>query len=438
VKLAKAFIIFDRLLMEQRGRGLEQIEREILTISWNKQRYQSTENYQEQTVKNKASQLWKDLSKLLGTKIRKQNIRQILVELDLDPTLVDPSSIYRDRTRSRRFFGRVSELYILKSTIDAARKKIICLYGMQGIGKTTLVRQYIDRLLPQQFDRVIWLSLANLPKLSEVLSTIVKELAGGRSAKLARELTVAISKTIGYLERYRCFLVLDRADTILDVNTFKAEQTGQSYMLFFEALNRVKHQSICLLITRSKPPQSIEIDRALELQGLDRQSCQELLENSDLIGTSNDWELLVAKYRGNPQQLKLVANTIRDIFDRQIAKFLAAKLPIVTRIERLLSEQLDNLASAELLTLAYLSLQTEPVTLDRLVADIHPLLVDPYSVRVVDRLVGKYLIEVTDDRFYLPELIQAYLKLHPSKLVVASPIDARSGISTLDRTTESS
>jgi GTPase SAR1 family protein len=428
VKLAKAFIVFDRLLMEKRGRGLEPIEREILTISSKKERYRSTENYQEQTIKNKASQLWKDLSRVLGKKIGKYNICQILSELDFDLTATD-----RDRTRSRMFFGRVSELYVLKSTIEVARQQVICLYGMPGIGKTALVRQYVDRLSSQKFDRVIWLSLADLPQLSEILSTIVKELAGGRSAKLARESTVAIAKAIGYIQQHRCLLIFDNADAILDANTPQTQEFRQSYLQFFAALNLVEHQSSCLLITRFKPPQSIEIERALELQGLDRQSCQELLENSDLIGTANDWEKLIVKYRGNPQQLKLVANTIRDIFDRQIAKFLAADLPIVARVELLISEQLNNLASAELLTLAYLSLQPEPVTLDRLVADIHLLLVESYSVRVVDRLVSKYLIEVIDDRFYLPDSIQAYLKLHPSKLIVASPIDEHSAISTPDR-----
>ena len=397
--------------MEKRGRGLEPIEREILTISWNKQRYRSTENYQEQTVKNKASQLWKDLSQLLETKVRKQNIRQLLAELDIGSTLVDPTAIDRDITSSKRFFGRVSELYILKSTIEAARNKVICLYGMQGIGKTSLVRQYIDRLFPQQFDRIVWLSLANLPKLSDILSTIVKELAGGRSAKLARDFTVAIAKTLSYLQQHRCFLIFDNVDAILDINTLQAEDFRRSYLQFFEALNRVEHRSICLLITRSKLPQSIDLDRAVELQGLDRQSCQELLENSDLIGTSTDWELLVAKYRGNPQQLKLVANTIRDIFDRQIAKFLAADLPIVSRIELLLSAQLESLSSAEQEILAYLSLQTEPVTIDRLVVEI-----ELESVRLVDKLVSKYLIEVKDNRFCLPDIIQAYLKLHPANV----------------------
>jgi hypothetical protein len=421
VKLAKAFIILDRLLMQKRRRGLESIEREILTISWKKERYCSTENYQEQTIKNKASQLWKDLSQVLGTKISKQNICQILAELDLDPTLVDPALADRHRSRSR-FFGRVSELYVLKSTIETAQSKLVCLYGMQGIGKTALVRQYTEQL-SSRFDRVIWLSLADLPALNEVLSTIIKELVDGRSAKLARASSVAIAKTLGYLQQYRCLLIFDNADEILSRNTPQTEELYRSYLRFFEIVDSTEHQSVCLIIMCSKPPQIGGENRALELQALDRQSCQELLENSDLIGTSTEWEILVTKYRGNPQQLKLVANTIRDIFDRQIAKFLAADVPIVARMELLLSAQIDRLSSAELAILSDLSLQTEPVTLDRLVEGIRPELVDAQSAIVVDKLVGKYLVEVRDERFYLPDLIRSYLKLHPVNVAVASPLN---------------
>jgi hypothetical protein len=403
VKLAKVFIILDRLLMQERGRGLESIEREILTLIWNKQIYRSTENYQEQTVKNKASQLWKDLGKVLGTKISKQNIRQILADLELEPSLITPAFADRAHTRSR-FFGRLSELYILKSTIEATEHKLVCLYGMQGIGKTALVRQYTDRLA-SQFDRIIWISLADLTALNEVLNTIVKELVGGRSAKLAKESSVAIAKTIGYLKQYRCLLIFDNADAILNAKTSETEALQRSYRKFFESLNSVEHQSACLVITLSKPPQ---IERTLELQGLDRQSCQELLEHSDLIGTLQSWELLVAKYRGNPQQLKLIANTIADIFDRQIVRFIAANIPIVSRIELLLSAQIDKLTAVELDILSYLSLQTVPVTLDRLVENIHPPLVETQIISIVDKLVGKYLIEVKDDRFYIPELIKAY------------------------------
>jgi energy-coupling factor transporter ATP-binding protein EcfA2 len=412
VKLARAFIIFDRLLMEKRGRGLESIEREILTISWEKDRYSSTKNYQEQTIKNKASRLWKDLSQILGTKIGKQNIRQILAELDLDPTLIDSTLIDLDRTRSR-FFGRVSELYILKSTIEVEQRKLVCLHGMQGIGKTTLVRQYTEQL-SSKFDRVIWISLADAPALNEILSTIVKELAGGRSAKLARESSTAIAKTLSYLQQYRCLLILDNADALLNTETSQSETLQQIYQQFFEALERVEHRSSCLVITLARPPQ---IELALELQGLDRRSCQQLLEHSDLIGTLQEWEILITKYRGNPQQLQLVANTIRDLFERQIAKFIAANIPIVARIELLLSAQIDKLSAMELAILSYLSLQTSPVTLDRLV-EIYPQLVDTQIIEIVDKLVGKYLIEVRDERFSLPEIIQAYFHRQ-------SPIDAK-------------
>jgi DNA replication protein DnaC len=206
----------DRLSIQQRGKRLEPIEREILGIAWENSSYQQIESFQEQTVKNKAVKLWRYLSELLSTKVSKYNLRQILEGLDLDriyPELSTPV-VNIDRVSRSRFYGRLPELWQLQSWLESEQRQSISIYGMKGIGKTALIRRLAHNLAAK-LDRVVWISLADAPQLIDVLEIIIKELGGGRDAKLSKNLSTAIDKTIGYLQNNRCLLIFDDADPVL-------------------------------------------------------------------------------------------------------------------------------------------------------------------------------------------------------------------------------
>ena len=116
----QSLTILDRLSMQQRGRRLEEIEREILGVAWAGGSYRQIESYQEQTVKNRAVRLWNYLSELLSTKVNKYNLRQILEELDIDrisPELAT-ATVETSRVGRSRFYGRLAELWQLQSWID--------------------------------------------------------------------------------------------------------------------------------------------------------------------------------------------------------------------------------------------------------------------------------------------------------------------------------
>jgi ATPase family associated with various cellular activities (AAA) len=408
VKLAQAFIIFDRLLIEQRNRGLEPIEREILTAAWENAPYQSIHSYQEQTVKNKAAHLWKELSQLLGFKISKQNIAQILTTWDNDPNLSGdrPHSATPYRTR---FFGRLSELIVLRSAIELSRQKLIWLYGMPGIGKTALIQQFIEQY-SSKFDRIVWISLKQLTPLIDTLEIVITELDGSKPAKTRLDMLTAIEKTIGSFQAQRCLLIFDNADTIFNAECPNSSDIRSEYLKFFDRLELFEHQSFCITISNTKPTQIISKNRSLELHGLDRHSCQNLLEYSDLIGTDSEWDLLVRKYRGNPQHLKLIANTIRDIFNRSIRKFLDANILVYDRIETELSTQINALSPSETAVLNYLASQPEPIALARSIGDLQHTIADTNIIKIFDKLVGRYLIDAHDGHFSLPESIGEYIR----------------------------
>ncbi len=222
MQLSDALNLLDRFMVEKRSRKLNPLEREILARAWENANYRDIPDYQEQTIKNNAVRLWKQLSQLLNKKVNKQNIRQLLEDLDLDWRLLERLPIESiDITRRDRFFGRVTELCQLQIAILTERNyrdqskqhQRFWLYGMKGIGKTTLARKLAENLAPK-FEQIIWISLADAPPLLDFLEIVVREVAGGRKSKLSRNLPMAIDKMIGYLQQKDYLFFVDNADPI--------------------------------------------------------------------------------------------------------------------------------------------------------------------------------------------------------------------------------
>ena len=160
--------------------------------------------------------------------------------------------------------------------------KLAFLYGMRGMGKTTLTQKLAENISPQ-FDQVVWIDLAAAPPLRTVLAIIVKELDGGRQAKLSQNLAPVIAKTIGYLQQQRCLLILDHADPIFNAIGLGSIDIAPAYIQFLDKLNAAEHQSFCLIIASVAPIQIDASYHKLELQGLDLKSCQSLVKNSELV-----------------------------------------------------------------------------------------------------------------------------------------------------------
>lgn len=402
----QSLTILDRLSLQQRGRRLEAIEREILSVSWTTGSYRQIEGYQEQTVKNKAVRLWKYLSALLDTKVNKYNLRQVLEELDIDGILPELSTVTAETNRigRSRFYGRLAELWQLQCWIESEQRQLISICGMKGIGKIALVRKLVENLA-SNWERVIWISLAAAPLLIDVLAIVMREVGGGRSAKLSKNLPLAIDKTIKYLQKNRYILIFDNADPVLNQDGRSTSALAQDYAGFFNQLNSLDHDICCLVISTEKYLNIGNDHRRIEIRGLDRQSCQSLLHTSELIGTSLEWDTLIDRYQGNPQYLKIVANTITNIFSGKIAKFLDTNILLYDQIETLLSQQLDLLSNVEMSILLWLAIEREPIDLDRLKLLTDISISEANTVKALDKLVRKYLVEIRGDRFTLPHLI---------------------------------
>jgi hypothetical protein len=161
------------------------------------------------------------------------------------------------------------------------------------------------------------------------------------------------------------------------------------------------HQSCLLLTSREKPADLRLLEgrytslRTLRLVGLDVTACQQFFVEKALVGSQQEQERFIEVYAGNPLALKIVAETIADLFKCEIGRFLASKSPVIfDGITSLLREQFVRLSPQEQSVLCWLAIMREPVTLDELLtAMVYPLPRYQRLLEAVDGLRRRSLVE---------------------------------------------
>ncbi len=118
------------------------------------------------------------------------------------------------------FCGRSDELTVLQQTIAEDRCRLLGIFGIGGIGKTSLTVKLAQQVA-LNFDFVIWRSLRNAPPIDDLLAGIIQFLSQQQEIEqnLPADTGSRISKLIAYLRSSRCLLVLDNGETILQSGT---------------------------------------------------------------------------------------------------------------------------------------------------------------------------------------------------------------------------
>jgi WD40 repeat protein len=307
------------------------------------------------------------------------------------------------------FYGRTAELSDLHEWVCQEQCRLIGILGMGGIGKTALSVKLAEQS-QDHFTAVIWRSLRNAQPLEILLSELVTFLSGGQ------ETQANISSLLQCLRNTRCLIILDNMETLFQTGN----QAGQyrpgyeDYDEFLRVIAETRHQSCLVLTSREKPSLFAALEgsegrvRALFLNG-SPEAAGALLESTGLTGTDCEKQELGDRYGCNPLALKIVATSIRDLFDGKIDIFLQQDTFVFNGLRHLLDQQFQRLSDLEQTILYWLAIHRDWTAISALQEDIVPGVSRSSLLEALESLHGRSLIECRSGCYTQQPVVMEYV-----------------------------
>ncbi len=313
------------------------------------------------------------------------------------------------------FFGRTEELTDLENWIVRDRCRLVAIWGMGGIGKTALSVKLAEKI-HGEFEYFIWRSLRNAQPIQQFLADILRFITNGKEADFN------LSYLIDTCKQHRCLIVLDDYETIMrDGELVGPYRPGyEAYAELLERLGGERHQSSLIAIGREQPKEISVLQgedlpvRSLKLGGLARQAARSLLTARGFSGSEGGLEDLIQQYRGNPSALRIVATTIRDLFNGNVSDFLKqTTLALGDILRNLLYQHFERLSELEKDVLYWLALKRRPVSLPELREDMRLYDSGSELIDALESLRCRSLIERAIDKgtvmFVLEPVVMKYV-----------------------------
>ncbi|MBD2483003.1 NB-ARC domain-containing protein [Planktothrix sp. FACHB-1365] len=438
----------DRLVVEKMGRHLNDVEKAVVEGTWQRQSYNDIAekcHITEGHAGDIASELWQLLSEALGEDIKKSNFRSTLERISIgesqnpniciannnyffgsqiineplrkskeSDTNTKSQSSYHDLTLAPKiikFYNRETELKTLSNWILNQNTPLISVLGRSGIGKSYLVRRFIDLNL-EQFEVIIWRSL-KYPESSDLL---IDDLLNISQKNIKPNNHNKLKQLFDIFRDKQCLIILDDVDNIF-INSQLAGQYKteyQDYQNFFTKIIETENQSHVILISQEKCKEMECLDeelypvKCLELSGL---AHVEILRDMGLKD-ENLWLNLINLYEGNPFYIKNIANSIKNVFDGYVGEFLAEnELVIPKDIQTNLQLLFNRLSPIEQKIVIKLSDSEQLVSREDLKTSLDLSSTD--LINSLESLQHRYLVtKITGDkiRFKLSNVFKEYMK----------------------------
>jgi WD40 repeat protein len=317
---------------------------------------------------------------------------------DLRPVL-ERRQDWGDAPDVRGFVGRAQELASLRAWVINDGCRMVGVLGMGGIGKTSLTARLAQDLAPS-FERVYWRGLRDAPSVRELMAGAIGLLSDQHLVAPEAE-TPRLELFLQLLRERPALLVLDNFETVLEPGQREGRYRDgfAGYGALLRAIGETRHQSCLLLTSRETPLELTVLEggavRTYTLGGLGVHEAQVLLASKQLVGDDDQWAELIARYGGNGLALKVVGESISQIFGGDIGLFLseAGGSSAFGGIRRLLSDQVGRSSPLEQRVLRVLAVEREPVRLAQLDAALGPRVSRGEMLEALEGLRRRSLVE---------------------------------------------
>jgi AAA+ ATPase superfamily predicted ATPase len=280
-------------------------------------------------------------------------------------------SSYHDLTLSpkiTRFYGRKKDLDYLSNGILNQHTHLISVLGLSGIGKTTLVKRFVDLNL-QQFEVIIWRSL----KFPKSLDLLIDDLLNVCQQEAKATIDDKLKQLFNILKNKKCLIILDDLENIFVNCQFAGQYKPeyQDYKTFLQMITEIEHQSCLILISQEKCQEMISLDselypiHCLELSGLNN-AATEILKNQGLKNEET-WLNLINLYESHPKYLQYISILIKDVFQSEVAEFIKENSLILTEDFKSLFDLIwMRLSEVEKEILLKISQNDQPISRDEI------------------------------------------------------------------------
>ena len=207
------------------------------------------------------------------------------------------------------FYGYSQELTQLQSWILQDGCRLLGLFGIGGVGKTTLATQ-LAKQIHDQFDYVFWRSVPTVPCFDSMMTDLLSLFSHHKENKLN------INQIIYYLRTHRYLIILDH----VDIDHLK-------YMQFIKIIAETNHQSCVIFTCREQYPEFTFLEywlssvRCLKLSN-SSEIALSLIESQPLWGTDQEKDDLCNLCNNNPLKIKQMIVSIIHLYNGDIGKFL--------------------------------------------------------------------------------------------------------------------
>src|SRR6266702_3400003 len=262
--------------------------------------------------------------------------------------LTSPSSRldWGDALDVHEFYGREAERLQLEQWVIEERCPVVSVLGMGGIGKSSLAVTLMYQVA-SSFQAVVFRSVRDAPPCQDLLADCLQVLSPEVLPTLPSSVDRRIDLLLECFQTQHCLLVLDNLETLLQAHDPEGHfRPGyEDYAVLLRRVPETPHQSCLLFTSRETPAELGQLEsrrasvRVLRLAGLEPAACEQLLEERDVVGTTQDRVHLAQLYAGNPLALNIVAEAISELFGGEISSFLEQDTVIFSTIRDLLAEQ---------------------------------------------------------------------------------------------------
>lgn len=307
------------------------------------------------------------------------------------------------------FYDREQELEQLRSWIMDDRSRLIVLYGMGGIGKTSLAVKAAQQL-EKEFEVLIWRSLKHTPTLAELLAGIEDFINPGYGSSLKTTIDESITKLITHLKERRCLLILDDLESILEAEEI-AGQYRQEHSQYSELVKRIAsetHQSCLVIVSNEKITDVVALEstkvHSLAVEGSTAIAKQILASQG--LESSDSWDQVITNYGGHPLGLKIVITMIKDLYDGRVEDFLnGTNATAYFDFHFLMDQQFNRLSLLEKKLMYTLTVLHRPISIAELYEDDWLNLTQSELIEVMSSLQRRAILERNHSNFNLQPMV---------------------------------